>query len=253
MPKLLVVEDNPEYQSAVREFLKELTDRPLRQDVVTHFAEDYDSAVSALKAESYDGALIDCFFPKKTESGDISLGREVVQKMAGADSRERRIVEGLKLLEPHVDLNDPDMRKYARFMVGNHYDDLINTVIKMSEYFEKNGKVLVTHFVKNTFKMTYKEDHTKDYYRALLDAIEQSEANQPLGIEVAERVTELGLPLVLVTSTYHHDILTQPVQNYASKRGWRLVDCYPDRENEKATPAFWQRAYDALKQMDANF
>ena len=48
-------------------------------------------------------------------------------------------------------------------------------------------------------------------------------------------------------STYHHDILTQPIQNYVSKKGWTLVDCAQGCADEKATLPFWERAYGALE------
>ena len=241
MSRLLIVEDNPEYRKGARDFFDSISVNPV-------YAADYNSAIQNLYAAPTSSAMIDCFFPKETGSNDISLGREVVERMAQSDPREMQIREGLKSLEPCIDLNDPEMRKYARFMVGGHYDSLLRTIAKMSETFEKT---LMTHFVKNTMRGTYREDSARDYYRALMEAMEQSEANQPLGIEVAERATELKIPLVLVTSTYHHDILTQPVQNYAGSRGWKLIDC--NAPNEKATPAFWQRSYDALKGKGANF
>jgi len=241
MSRIVIVEDNPKYRAAAESFFDYIHESPV-------YAVDHASAIQSL-ADPTDFAMIDCFFPKETGSGDISLGREVVERMAQSDPREMLIREGLKSLEPYVNLNDPEMAKYARFMAGNNHDSLIDVIRKMGETFQP---VLMTHFVKNAMRGTYREEQARDYYKALNEAMEQSEANQPLGIEVAEQATSLGVSLVLVTSTYHHDLLTQPVQDYVGRRGWRLIDCNPGRD-EKATPEFWQKAYDALKGVGARF
>lgn len=43
--------------------------------------------------------------------------------------------------------------------------------------------------------------------------MEESESNQPLGVLIAEEARVRGIPFVLATSTYHHDELTQPIQD----------------------------------------
>ena len=102
--------------------------------------------------------------------------------------------------------------------------------------------------LKERFKLIYGGDRApKDYYSALMKAMEESEANQPLGLLVAERADELSLPFILATSTYHHDILTQPVHDYASVKGWTLVDCEPNRGDDKASPEFWERVFSELE------
>ena len=86
-----------------------------------------------------------------------------------------------------------------------------------------------------------------DPYRRLEKAIERSPSNQPLGILVGEILKTQGIPFVLATSTHHHDSLTQPIQDYCSRRGWRLLDCPRDQPEQKATPEFWRRAYSSLE------
>ena len=235
MSRIVIVEDNPKYRAAAGDFFHSFSVSPI-------YAGDCDSARYHISPG--DTAMIDCFFPMRAGSGDISLGREVVERMAQSDPREMRIREGLKSLEPYVNLNDPEMAKYARFMAGNNHDSLIDVIRKMGETFQP---VLMTHFVKNAMRGTYREEQARDYYKALNEAMEQSEANQPLGVDVAEFAETLGVPFVLVTSTYHHDMLTQPIQDYAMRKHWRLIDCDKGREDQKATPQFWQKAYEAVK------
>ncbi|MBS3056661.1 MAG: hypothetical protein J4473_04470 [Candidatus Aenigmarchaeota archaeon] len=141
------------------------------------------------------------------------------------------------------------MIKYTRAFVGNYLGDDISQSPMVRSIQQVStlgiGREALTSIVKRSLELIYDETIVlRDYYGAIRKAMEQSEANQPLGILIAE---ELGIPFVLTTSTYHHDILTQPVQNYASRKGWILIDCSPDNPNEKATPGFWRRAYDNLK------
>ncbi|MBU1135325.1 MAG: hypothetical protein KKG13_02290, partial [Nanoarchaeota archaeon] len=203
------------------------------------------------------GAIIDCFFPERKLSfiKDVSLGKYAVEKMALSDPRESKIVEGLKVLKEYVDLEDPDMMNYARFLVNESsrsYDDIsqnpIFLAIKQVSILDGPEKEVATLAAKQSLGLSYDEKNApKDYYGALMKAMEESEANQPLGILVAERASELDIPFILATSTYHHDILTQPIQDYASRNEWTLVDCGPNKEDDKASPEFWERAFRELE------
>ncbi|MFA5992837.1 MAG: hypothetical protein WC796_03975 [Candidatus Pacearchaeota archaeon] len=96
--------------------------------------------------------------------------------------------------------------------------------------------------------MIYREATApKDYYTDLRTAIEKDEANQPLGILVAELADQLGLPVVLATSTHHHDSLTHPIIAYSEYK-WPLIDCGQNSPNEKATPEFWSRVLNCLEE-----
>ena len=243
MSKILLVEDNPRYASSAEEYLASRS----------HFvalAKDYSQAIDRLTNPEFDGMITDCFFPENTGSGNTTLGKELVRKMAKSDSRERKIIEGLEVLGQYVDLEDPAMLKYARSLIGTSQErDISQSAIGMAlKQVSKLGKEAATFIAKETLGRAYRENRTpKDHYGTLMKAIEDSEANQPLGILIAERADELGLPFILATSTYHHDALTQPVQDYASGKGWRLVDCGPNREDDKASPEFWERALSELE------
>jgi len=183
-----------------------------RGDIQVAYATDHDEAIREIDTEPrLDGAVIDCFFPKVAGSGDLTLGYEALQRMIEADTNGRKTSPVARALTQVGDLLGREFAKVAA----------------------KNADVNYSAEVDN--------------YWALEQAMKESEANQPLGILVAERADELGIPFILATSTYHHDELTQPIQDYVSRRGWRLVDCIPDREHEKATPKFWERAFDELE------
>lgn len=69
--KILVIEDREEFRVAAKKYFSSVP------DVLVDYAQDYDQAMLKLNEEKYNGTLIDCFFPKKTGSGDISFGVEV--------------------------------------------------------------------------------------------------------------------------------------------------------------------------------
>ena len=244
MLDILLVEDNPAYVKAAHQHLDE------KGHSVIH-APDYIQAIGGLNSIKFNGMISDCFFPEITGSGKTALGLELVGKMAKSDPHEAGIVAGLEALGQYVDLTDPDMRKYARNAISQSgRGDFTETPVfrAIKQVGETIGKDGTTMIVKNTLSAMYDEARaSRDYYGALIKAIQESEANQPLGLLTAEKAKELGIPFVLATSTYHHDVLTQPVQNYASRNGWTLIDCAQGREDVKATPGYWQRTLSVLE------
>ena len=74
--------------------------------------------------------------------------------------------------------------------------------------------------------------------------MEKSQDCQPLGIAIAQRASDLGIPFVLVTSTFHHDRLTQPIYEYAERKGWSLID---NVRAEKETVEFWEGGFSSLE------
>ena len=110
------------------------------------------------------------------------------------------------------------------------------------------GNLLGEEFAKKAAEnVKVKYDSAVDHFWAMEQAMKRNEDNQPLGVLVAEELEKRNIPFVLATSTYHHDVLTQPIQDYCSKRGWQLIDCNPNNEHEKATPEFWERCYNSLE------
>ncbi len=248
MPRILVVEDNQRFRQGAESYFQ------TRRDATAIYSIDYDEAMHELNRGTrsvnfVQGALVDCFFPRTAGSGDISLGKSLVTRMAESDPREQKIVAGFRVLGNYVDVEDTELRKYARFWIGRSEDDISQSAVvrALERVSTVVGKEAATLIAKNTFSLLYREGDARDYYDTLRKAMEESETNQPLGLMVADQAHTIDVPLVLVTSTYHHDMLTQPIQNYASARDWELVDCAQGRPDEKATPEFWKRAFERLE------
>lgn len=244
LSNILVVEDNYDFFQAAAMFFT----RP-EVNAIPDFANDYSQAMHKLDRGKYDGAMIDCFFPEEAGSDKRELGKVAIDKMLSTDIRGQRVEEYDKFFSQFLDYNDPELRKIARYIgsiaeknpehyspalairaVGNISRDVIGRILK------EDSNLLFQNRVKDF----------KDYYDELRKALEKDPANQALGILVAEEAEKMGIPLVLATSTYHHDALTQPIQNYCQRRGWLLVDCSQGKPDEKATPEFWKRVYETL-------
>ncbi len=241
MKTILIVEDNDLYFDAAKSTITQNTlDRAI----------DYCDAMKKITGEKYDGAIIDCFFPEETGTNKTDLGKSLVARLQGEDPHERKMAEGMEILKDHINLEYPEIYKLARYLVDS-LPDFKNSVINQAlKSVGELSKEVSTLAFRNTVELIYRENRApKDYYGDLFRAIDNSEANQPLGILVAEKAAELHHPLVLATSTYHHDSLTQPIQNYASTKGWKLIDCAPNKENDKETPEYWVRVMRELERL----
>ncbi len=242
MTKILLVEDNPNYASAAQQYL-------ISRGLDVTLARDYTQAVGKLETSLFDGVITDCFFPEDTGTDKRDIGNSLVEKMALLDLREVKRVEGLKVLGQYIDLEEPALRKYA-IQLSDNYGDLTESSITNAivSTHKLGGKEFASEVARNVFGELYGHlPPPQEYYQALQSAIVESESNQPLGILIAERAAELGIPFVLATSTYHHDTLTQPIQDYATRNRWSLVDCEHGKEDEKATQGFWEKTVQALK------
>jgi len=250
--RILVAEDNPDFIHGAKTFFSG------RQGIVPVYAGDFEEVQYLLHHDSYSGALVDCFFPAKTGSGNRDLGRQVIEQIAGHYPRPTTTARAvLDEVAKYADMDDELTRIVTRFALDGHngrditHDPVMGAIARVGSVLPKPQ---VTQIIRNTLGLMYGDDKSrrfdrtpKDYYGDLLAALEKDEHNQPLGIKVAEILSERQIPFTLVTSTFHHDSLTQPIQDYAGKRGWSLVDCSQNKPQEKATPEFWLRAFDTLE------
>jgi CheY-like chemotaxis protein len=179
------------------------------REVSVTYAGDYAEAIPLLDSRRFGYAAIDCFFPRETGSDDITLGLEAVEKMKKVNPSRR--------------------------------DNVLSRTIEKVELLL--GKEFARLAAKNA-GVDY--NHAVCHYFALEQAMKEAAINQPLGILVAERAESLGIPFVLATSTNHHDLLTQPVCDYAGKKRWRLVDCERNHEDDKGSQRYWARVFEEL-------
>jgi hypothetical protein len=246
---ILLVEDNEEFYKAAKIGVPFHIER----------ARDYAQAqeIIAQRASKLEGALVDCFFPEQTGTGKRDLGMQVIQRIASHYPRpSEQAREVIDEVSKYAEM-DPELRTLlTRYIFArggpSKFDIRTDTVILSIEKVSLTGKYLAAHIAKNTLRPLFGDGTTgaqsapKDHFGDLVTALEKDEANAPLGVAVADLLTEKRVPLVLVTSTNHHDSLTQPIQDYAGKYGWRLEDCSPQDVNGKASPEFWVRASNVL-------
>jgi len=250
MTKIFIVEDNEKYRDVAKKHFDSLKHN-------VDYAIDYDEAMNLI-SDKYNFALIDCFFPKKTGSNNIILGKELVKKMLEADPTENKVKKVINEFDKYININDEKLGPMIRAFAYENEEGITNPVfLSIKRVGDTLGREIATKITTNSLGLLYTPSHLAysnrnkrpDYYGELEKAIEKSEANQPLGILIGERLKELKIPFVFVTSTYHHDTLTQPVCDYISRNELgSVVDCSHGKEDEKATPEFWRRAFNYLKE-----
>lgn len=243
---ILLVEDNPKFIDGAARFFNGFQRSELSY---LEYAGDYQRAIDALNQRFFNSAIIDCFFPYASNSDNRVLGNQAIEKMLATDERGKRIEEYERELAPYFHTQDQGVRRIVRYIgsLSREQKPVQSSVVQVAKLIGGIDKDKLGQILKQDAKWLFKGiEHFKDHYDELRALISRDPFNQPLGILIAEECEQRGLPFVLATSTYHHDALTQPIQDYCGRKGWTLVDCNQNNPNEKASPEFWQRAYNAL-------
>jgi len=215
LKKLLLVEDNHEFSDAALSTAKDM-----KSDIIDYrnivVADCYNSAQNAI-FHGIDTAVVDCFFPRA-----IDLG-----------------IERCLAYHTIAEMMQQDPKQPARNR--NPITQSLNRIIELM------GVEAAQNFAKNS-RVDY--GSTVDPYKHMEAMIKQDDANQPLGIVIAGELEQKNIPFVLATSTYHHDVMTQPIYDYAGRRNWILIDCPKDMPGQKANPEYWQRVFTTLSAMN---
>ena len=68
---------------------------------------------------------------------------------------------------------------------------------------------------------------------------------EPIGIQVAVEMSQLGVPFVLNTAGYHHGRRYEWINGFARKQGWSLIDTGRNYEVD-SDKKDWERAFKTL-------
>jgi len=79
------------------------------------------------------------------------------------------------------------------------------------------------------------------YIETMEKAMLDSPSNQPLGLEIAEKLKELRVLFTIATSTSHHDEIAGPIFPYAGDNGMFIQEI-----QDKSNPECWERVYNNL-------
>jgi hypothetical protein len=118
--KILVVEDTEENMEAAKAYFKS-------KGIEALYAKDYDEAMAILESDSsLEGVITDCFFPKKTGSGDRTLGEKVIKEKLA-----RGIAHSGKF-------SQEELEKFIKESILDQRDDII---AEFGKYVKLEGKV----------------------------------------------------------------------------------------------------------------
>jgi hypothetical protein len=248
MSRMLVVDDSQLYRDACAAFLKGMGYAEGSMDRGFVMAPDYKTAVGFTERYKPTCAFFDCFFPAQTGSGDISLGEKALQMMKDADPGETRVRAILAEFAKYVDMGKAGVlaRRFARTEKGDEEPCKITVIASLARANKFLGMDGATRMAMTSLGATFgSEDGLEEGpYDALEAAMRKSPDNQPLCVLLGEEAAKRKMPFVLVTSTNHHDKLTQPIFDYARRRNWRLDSA--QHIDEKSTPGFWEKAYNRM-------
>lgn len=242
--KILLVEDNPAYIGVAMKTLSE------HGNTVLH-SSDFDSA-NSINYQQYSAALVDCFFPEKFGTGRTDIGRKVIEKITNKGLHEI-LEKDIAELKDIADMTIPAVNDYFRGMLLGAYSIGLDVKrllpLEAMKYVSKTiGQEVATLIAQQEPLLSrYRTESKRDYFKSMSDYLDKGEANQPLGIALADNLAFADKPFLLCTSTYHHDNVTQPIQNYTSKMGWTLLDCQKGKPEEKSTQEYWTNAFKVLK------
>lgn len=253
-PKILVVEDRPENLAAARESYAP------RDEYHFDFAQDFDEAMEALGRTPYTGIITDCFMPKKTGSGDVSLGLSLVERLAPVtpEIKEKRekFHEKLESYRELLDVDNPEVQRALYINGGLHVflrcvyngrDKQENT----ARYLEQFG---IEPYKGESDNWGHAEGHIRegkwvvptdkcvDYPWILEQMMKQTEAAQPLGVLIVDYARANNIPHFMLTA--RHNIGSDPIEEYCKKNS---VPFEMPRESEKKGRSYWLHALSIIE------
>jgi hypothetical protein len=146
-----------------------------------------------------------------------------------------------------------NLSQYWDRLKSSTYDGIVSDIFFPSS--ENPHDNLANNLAWDTLGRKYCEVHREDYrcgdkrreemFKLVQDGWMDGKELPPTGVVIAEETAKSGTPIVLCTDTYHHGIKTQPVFEYAGKKGLIVVDS-PNAKEGHSTKKDWGRALDVV-------
>ncbi len=209
---VLVIEDRENFSIVAERYLTS-------KDVVASFARDYEEAIQCLN-QNYNGVLVDLFFPEKLGSGNIEIGRKLIDRVCDDVINSLDFRPGI-LKHNFYDIWEEIIHSYGH----------IGETEELEEIIKKNGK-----------KFDDESRGVLEFYREIMQKnLKKDERNQPLGILIAENVS-CKTPFLFTTSTGHHSITTNLICCYQRLKKWpEMIDAYCRKPKDSLD--FWEIAF----------
>jgi hypothetical protein len=136
---------------------------------------------------------------------------------------------------------------------AKRYDGIISDIFFPSSERSMNG--IASNIFWTVWGQEYCNIHRDDYrcgderrekmFKLVHDGFMDGKELPPAGISVADYAMWKGIPIILCTDTYHHGIKTQPVYEFTSKNGIRIIDSYEAKDGNDSHKDWWN-AFDQL-------
>lgn len=206
-------------------------------------------------------SLVKKFGPKVTVATHGPL-REGLSYFLGKVLPGESIKKSIYLRTPLMERPKPETGGFGKILVvedqERHRED-VRRVLELSPYHEKRWKPYKegdgSYDIVGSLEDAKKLFSSGKYEGVLSDVFfprTRGGVEEQLGTEFGQYVLDRGIPLVLVTSTYHHGRKTQPACDWARKRGMQLIDrpdmssstlCESEDEHKEWEGAYFLMSY----------
>lgn len=238
-PRILIVEDKAENRAVAKKCYE------LREEYDFAYASDYDEAINNLEGTSYTGIITDCFMPKKTGSGDITLGLSLIDRLVVTPpeilDRREKYLQQLQQYKDVLDIDNPQLR--CAFYINSN-NSFLQAIMGCIYTKNKSPKENTRSYLEKFGVGSYRGERDpwgaaeKDHAWILEQMMQQTEAAQPLGILIIDYAQANNIPHFMLTA--RHNFIGE---NVIGK--WCRENKIPfgnPTESEKIYPHYWSES-----------
>jgi len=213
---VLFVEDNAIAQTLIAEVFGS----EYQIDIVG----DYVAAMEKLSQVQYELVITDIFFPQESGSGKKDLAGELAERIRSFCWRE----------------GTEHFSSLIEYLLGEEKD--------IRAYQDEDPEYAFETAQSAAHELSWPLDRLQDTIKAINSWLSsQDEADQPLGILVAEECERRDLRFKMASSLFHHNNKLEAVNQFVNSKKWPDIFDYGHRgssgeelENPKESRIFWE-------------
>ncbi len=233
-PKILIVEDRPENTAAARECYSK------KEEYNFDYAVDYDEAMNRFLGTSYAGVITDCFMPRKTGSGDITLGLNLIDRLVVTFpeilTRREKCRQQLKEYEDVLDIGNPQLQCAFYINSNNSYlNAMMRTIYTKNKSPAENTKSYLEKFGVESYRGEDDQWGGAENDRAwVLEQMMRQTESQPLGVLIIDYAKAKNISHFMLSARHNTggDVIGKWCRD-------NQVPFSNPTESEKVYPSYW--------------
>jgi len=238
--RILLVEDNLNYLEAAKQALSRFN--PI-------IARNYDEAMQGLVTA--DSVITDLFYRENLRGSTQEIRDQVLKRINYGFVKEYINGMNARLREAGIEPNETLERCFCVLglnQVITKSKQLDESIVPFLKSYGDLGPNKLEEMISNhcviegqwekRIRKTFDEEISP-----LIDYMNQSPDNQPLGYLIGEEAERQGKPFVIATSLRHSEGALIPILISTQRRKWNLLE---GKDGSKESPEFWLKAYTLL-------